>query len=104
MAVKSPVETVRDYNPALADAFMALRKAAVTGPLDETACELIIVGALATTGEEASFRVHARRLRKLGVDAAALRQAVMSTLAATTSFAQVVAAIRWIDAIYAEET
>jgi alkylhydroperoxidase/carboxymuconolactone decarboxylase family protein YurZ len=102
MALKSPVETVREHNPALADAFMALRKAAAEGPLDETSCELIVVGALATTGEESSFKVHARRLRKLGVAAPAVHQAVMVTLAATTSFAQVVAALQWIDAVYAE--
>jgi alkylhydroperoxidase/carboxymuconolactone decarboxylase family protein YurZ len=98
----SPVDFVRQHNPAVADAFQALRKAAVFGPLDEVTYELVVAGALATTGEEGSFKVHTRRLRKLGVDAPSVRQAVLATLAASTTFSQVVNALHWIDAVYAE--
>lgn len=98
----TPVEFVRQYNPDLADSFGALRRAAVQGPLDEATYELIIIAALATVGEEGSFKVHARRLRKLGVAPEALRQAVTATLAASASFGKVVAALRWIDAILDE--
>lgn len=94
-----PVEQVRKDNPTLADAFIALRNAAVSGPLDETTCELILLAALATTGDEGSFKVHARRLSKLGADPSAMRQAVSSTLAATSRFGQMVSALRWIDQV-----
>lgn len=98
----TPVEYLRQINPALADAFGALRKAAVAGPLDEKTYELVVVGALATCGEEGSFKVHARRLRKLGASAEEVRQAVMATLAASTTFSQVVAALHWVDDVFAE--
>ncbi len=99
----NPVQFVTQYNPEVAEAFQALRKAVGKGPLDEHACELIVIGALATTGEEGSFKVHARRLRKMGAPAEELRQAVLVTLAASTTFSQVVSALRWVDDIYAEE-
>lgn len=98
----SPVDYVRQYNPAAADAFQALRAAAVMGPLDEQTYELIVIGALATTGEEGSFKVHARRLRKLDAPVEALRQAVLATLAASTTFSQAVAALHWIDDVFSE--
>ena len=98
----NPVQFVKQYNPAAAEAFQALRQAVVVGPLDERTCELIVIGALATAGEEGSFKVHARRLRAMDVPAEELRQAVMVTLAASTTFSQTVAALRWIDDIYAE--
>lgn len=103
MSKLSPVEFVAQYNDGAANAFQALRKAVVQGPLDERTSELIVVGALATTGEEGSFKVHARRLRKMEVPAEELRQAVLVTLAASTTFSQAVAALRWVDDVYAEE-
>lgn len=103
MAAKlSPIDYVRQHNAAAAEAFQALRKAAVSGPLDEQTYELIVIGALATTGEEGSFKVHARRLRKLGASGEALRQAVLCTLAASTTFSQVVDALHWVDDVFAE--
>ena len=103
MAAKlSPVDYVRQYNPALAEGFQALRKAAVAGPLDERTCELIVLGSLVNTGEEGSFKVHGRRLVKLGVSSEALRQAVMATAAASTTWSQVVTALRWVDDLAAE--
>lgn len=98
----NPVEYVRQHNGDLADAFQAMRRAATQGPLDETTSELILLAALATTGEEQSFRLHARRLVKLGAPPDAMRQAVMITMAATTTWSQVVAALKWVDAVLEE--
>lgn len=102
MSKTSPVDYVRQHNPELAEAFQTLRKAAVQGPLDEPTYELIVIGSLAATGEEGSFKVHARRLKSLGVGADAVRQAVMATLAASTTFSQTVAALRWLDEVFAD--
>ena len=98
----NPVQFVTQYNPEAAEAFQALRKAVTQGPLDEHACELIVIGALATSGEEGSFKIHARRLRKMGAPAEELRQAVLVTLAASTTFSQAVSSMRWVDDVYAE--
>ncbi len=103
MAKLNPIQFVGQYNPEVAAAFQALRQAALKGPLDETTCELIVLGALANTGEEGSFKVHGRRLRKLGVAPEALRQAVMATVGASTTWSQIVAALRWVDDLVAEE-
>jgi alkylhydroperoxidase/carboxymuconolactone decarboxylase family protein YurZ len=99
----NPVQFVSQYNADAAEAFQQLRKAALAGPLDEHACELIVIGALATTGEEGSFKVHARRLKLMGAPAEELRQAVMVTIGASTTFAQVVAALKWVDDVFAGE-
>ena len=94
----SNVEFLRQISPASAEAFQALRKSVMAaGPLDHTTCELIALGALATSGEEDSFKVHARRLVKEGVGLDALRQAVLVTFAASTTFSQIIAALHWID-------
>jgi alkylhydroperoxidase/carboxymuconolactone decarboxylase family protein YurZ len=98
----TPVEYLRLHNAAAADAFVALRNAAVSGPLDAHTCELVVLGSLVVTGNEGSFKVHARRLLRDGVAADALRQAAMVTMAATTTFGQVIAALKWIDAVCAE--
>ncbi|HTJ95704.1 MAG TPA: carboxymuconolactone decarboxylase family protein [Pararobbsia sp.] len=93
----TPVEYLRSINPAAADAFVALRHAAAAGPLDEHMCELVVLGTLAVTGQEGSFKVHAKRVIATGGDPAAIRQAVLATLGATTTFSQVVTALKWID-------
>jgi len=98
----SPIDYVKQYNPGVADAFQAMRKAALAGPLDETACELIVLGALVNTGEEGSFKVHGRRLLKLGASPEALRQAVLVTVAASTTWSQIVAGLKWVDDLVAE--
>lgn len=99
----NPVQFVSQYNADAGAAFQQLRKAVMAGPLDEHACELIVIGALATTGEEGSFKVHARRLKTMGAPAEELRQAVLVTLGASTTFSLVVSALRWVDDVYAEE-
>jgi 4-carboxymuconolactone decarboxylase len=99
----SPVEYLRTHSADTADAFQALRKAVMaSGPLDEKTCELITLGALVTCESEGSFKTHARRLKREGVSLAAMRQAVLVTFAASTTFSQVSAGLRWIDDVVAE--
>ena len=94
----NPTQYLASVDAPSAEAFQALRKAVMkSGPLDERICELIVTSAFAASGQEDSFKVHAKRLVALGCDAAEIRQAVLVTLAATTTFSQVVAALRWID-------
>lgn len=99
----SPIDYLKQFSPETGTAFQALRAAVVAaGPLDSHTCELISLGGLVTAGSQESFKVHARRLLKAGVPAAALRQAVLVTLGAATTFAQTLDGLRWIDAVLEE--
>lgn len=99
----TPLDKLAEASPATAQAFQDLRKAVLaSGPLDGHTCELIVLGAMATRGYEASFKTHARRLLKEKVDPAKIRQAVLVTLAATTAFSEVSAALRWVEEVVAE--
>ena len=99
----NPVEKLAAISPNAAQAFQDLRKAVLaSGPLDHHTCELIVLGAMVTAGHESSFKTHARRLLKEKVDPAALRQAVLVTFAATTSFTDVSAGLRWVDEALAD--
>ena len=99
----SPVEYLRTHSAETAEAFQALRKAVMaSGPLDEMTCELIALGALVTAESEGSFKTHARRLKREGVPPAAMRQAVLVTFGASTTFSQVGAGLRWVDDVVAE--
>src|SRR5713226_9576963 len=94
----TPVEYLAQFSPAASAAFQSLRKAVMqSGPLDAHTCELITLGAFATARAESGFKTHARRLLKDGVPVAALRQAVLVTFAATTTFTSLIDALRWID-------
>ena len=94
----SPIDYLRQVSPDTAAAFQALRKAVlIAGPLDAHTCELIALGGLVTAGSEQSFKTHARRLLRDGVPAAALRQAVLTTFGASTTFSHVLAGLRWIE-------
>ncbi len=94
----TPVEYLKEVSAPTAEAFQALRKAVLaSGPLDAHTCELVTLGAFATTGNEASFKTHARRLLNEGVAIDALRQAVLVTFGATTTFSLVSDALHWID-------
>lgn len=100
MATLTPVEYLAQVNSATADAFQALRKAVLSaGPLDAYTCELIALGAFVTSGNEASFKTHARRLLKEGAAPAALRHAVLVTFGATTTFSQISDALHWVDEV-----
>jgi alkylhydroperoxidase/carboxymuconolactone decarboxylase family protein YurZ len=99
----SPLDYVKQFSADTGVAFQALRKSVLgSGPLDAHTCELIVLGALVTSGGESSFKIHARRLLKEGVAVEALRQAVLVTLGASTTLAQVIAGLRWIDAVQSE--
>ena len=99
----TPVEKLAAASPGTAQAFQDLRKAVLaSGPLDNHTCELIVLGAMATAGYEASFKTHARRLLKEKVSPAALRQAVLVTFGATTSFSEVSAGLRWVEEVVSE--
>lgn len=99
----TPVEFLAQFSPKASAAFQDLRKAVLeSGPLDHSTCELITLGAFATTGNESSFKTHARRLLREKVPIEAMRQAVLVTFAATTTFSAVVAALRWIEDVAAE--
>ena len=101
----TPVEYLAQFSPQASRAFQELRKAVQqSGPLDLHTCELITLGALVTARNEASFKIHARRLLKENVAVETLRQAVMVTFAATTTFTDVVAGLRWIDEVIAENS
>ena len=96
------VEYLAQFSAETSESFQALRRAVMdSGPLDHNTCELITLGAFVTTGAEGSFKIHARRLLNDGVDVAALRQATLVTFAATATFSQVIAALRWIDDLMA---
>lgn len=99
----SPVDFLRQFSPETADSFQALRKAvAAAGPLDMVTGELVILAALVTAQSEGSFKVHARRLCKENVPVEAMRHAVLLTLAASTTFSQVISGLRWIDDVAKE--
>ena len=94
----TPVQYLAQFSPEASRSFQELRSSVMeSGPLDRNTCELITLGAFATVGNEASFKTHARRLLKEDVPVAALRQAVLVTFAATATFGDIVAALRWID-------
>src|SRR5665213_3355632 len=101
----SPVEFLKQHSAGAADAFQALRKAVMSsGPLDAHTCELITLGGLVTCQSEGSFKTHARRLVRDGVPLESLRQAVLVTFGASTTFAQVNAGLHWIDDVAAEKS
>jgi alkylhydroperoxidase/carboxymuconolactone decarboxylase family protein YurZ len=85
-------------SPDAGVAFRALRDALLAaGPLDKTTCELVVIAGLATAGYEDSFKIHSRRLLDAEVPSAALRHAVLVTLAATSTAFQVARALQWLD-------
>lgn len=96
----SPMQYLAQFSPAASESFQSLRKAVLaSGPLDNHTCELITLGAMVTARNEASFKTHARRLLSEDVPIDELRQAVLVTFGATTTFTDVVAGLRWIDDI-----
>jgi len=101
----SPLDYVKQFSADTGAAFQALRKSVLgSGPLDAHTCELIVLGGLVTSGGELSFKIHARRLLKEGVAVEALRQAVFVTLGASTTLAQVISGLRWIEAVQSESS
>ncbi len=98
IASLSPLDYLKHFSGDAGNAFQALRKGVMAaGPLDAHTFELISLGGLVTSGGEQSFRTHGRRLLRDGVPAAALRQAVLVTLGASTTFNQVIEGLKWIE-------
>jgi alkylhydroperoxidase/carboxymuconolactone decarboxylase family protein YurZ len=102
-AALSPIDYLKAISGETGAAFQALRKAVMqAGPLDKHTCELIALGGLVTSGSEQSFKTHARRLLREGVAGAALRQAVLVTFGASTTFSQVLAGLQWVEQLEKE--
>jgi alkylhydroperoxidase/carboxymuconolactone decarboxylase family protein YurZ len=97
---KKPAEVLAGANPAAAEAFASLRRAAESGPLDAATVELIVVGSLASVAQLSSLAVHVKRAATLGVTLEQLNQAIVSTLAASAGFNDVVAALTAAEAAY----
>ncbi len=97
---KKPAEVLAAANPAAAEAFAALRKAAEAGPLDQGTVELIVIGSLASVAQLGSLAVHVKRAATLEVTLEQINQAIVSTLAASAGFNDVVAALRAAEAAY----
>lgn len=91
---RKPAEVLASANPGAADAFAALRKAVEAGPLDQATTELILIGSLASTKQFGSLAVHVKRAVGLGVTTEQINQAIVSTLAASSTFNDVVEALR----------
>jgi alkylhydroperoxidase/carboxymuconolactone decarboxylase family protein YurZ len=91
---KKPAEVLSDANPAAAAAFAELRRAVESGPLDPKTVELIVIGSLAAVGQLGSLEVHVKRALGLGASMEQINQAIVATLAASTLFNDVVAALR----------
>jgi alkylhydroperoxidase/carboxymuconolactone decarboxylase family protein YurZ len=97
---KKPAEVLAGANPDAAEAFAALRRAAEAGPLDQGTVELVVIGALASVGQLGSLAVHVKRAIQLGVTAEQINQAIVSTLAASAVFNDVVDALRAAELAY----
>lgn len=97
---RTAVDDLAALCPDAAAAHRALRKSVLgSGPLDAHTCELIVLGGFVTARIESGFKAHARRLLKEGVSKDILRQTVLVTLGATTSFPVAMEALRWVDEI-----
>jgi alkylhydroperoxidase/carboxymuconolactone decarboxylase family protein YurZ len=100
----SPLDYLKHFSADTGNAFQSLRKSvAAAGPLDAHTCELIALGGLVTSGSEQSFKTHGRRLLRDGVSAAALRQAVLVTLGASTTFSQAIDGLKWVEQLEREK-
>ncbi|KAB2881626.1 MAG: hypothetical protein F9K38_09705 [Pseudorhodoplanes sp.] len=99
----SPSIQLRAVNKEAGESFRAMRQAVMSaGPLDGRTCELIVLSSLASTGLELSFKVHALKARKAGIDKAALQHAVLVTLGAATVIMRITEALRWLEEVEAE--
>ena len=99
---RPPTVCLGEVSPEARDQYRQMRTTLIaTGPLDAATCELINVVGFAMLGYETSFKVHAKRLVEGGMAKAAIQQAVIATLGATTVIYQVARALDWIDEVYA---
>lgn len=99
-ASRPPTVCLGEVSPDARDQYRQLRTTLMaSGPLDAATCELINVVGLAMLGYEPSFKLHAKRLVDGGMPKAAIQQAVIATLGATTVLYQVALALDWIDEV-----
>ena len=91
---RKPAEVLAAANPPAAASFAELRRAVESGPLDQLTVELILIGSLAAVGQLGSLAVHVKRAVSLGATTQQINQAIVSTLAASALFNDVVAALR----------
>ncbi|HLI27524.1 MAG TPA: carboxymuconolactone decarboxylase family protein [Chloroflexota bacterium] len=99
---RSALDVLKQHAPEAADAFSALRRSLTgAGSLPPATQELIVSATFVVTGQEGAFRTHARRALQHGASLADLQQAVLLTLGATATLAQVASALRWLEALEA---
>lgn len=95
--IPHPLGKIREADGAVADGFLAMRKAiAESGPLDSVTLEYIYLGAFATVGSEDAVKIHAGRLLDAGQPPEAVLQCVLNLLGATATMVQVSQAVGWI--------
>ncbi|HTK02323.1 MAG TPA: carboxymuconolactone decarboxylase family protein [Bordetella sp.] len=96
--IPSPNDELRAISAPIHESFRALREAVRTsGPIDEATRELILIGALATAGEEAAVKLHAERALGMGMAKEALVQSVLLTFGITTTLLGTTRAVGWIE-------
>lgn len=100
---QTPLDKLAAVSPTVAEGFKALRKGVFDGPLDEATIELVVVGALAATGQQPALRVHVKRLLALDVPPESIRQAIVSTLAAASTLTPTVAALDVVQQVVDEQ-
>ena len=91
---RTPMDKLAELAPGLSDGFKAMRDGVfAAGPLSRHTVELIVIASLVATRGHQSLRVHVRRLLVEDADPAELRQAVVATLGASATLAEVIEAL-----------
>lgn len=99
------LDTLTAAAPGVAEGFGILRKNVLNcGPLTPEIVELVVVGALAATGQEGALRVHVRRLVQMDVDVARIRQALVAPLGAASTLTETAQALRILNEEHAGES
>lgn len=93
-----PLDVLGRTTPDVVAGFSKLRSAVMdAGPLDTPTAELVLVAALAASGDLESMRTHVRRGLASGLEEAAMKHAIALTLGAATTLNSVVAALRVVE-------
>lgn len=91
---RTPLDKLGEVSPRIAEGFRLLRQGVVEdGPLGIDVVELVVVGALAATRQHDALVVHLKRLLKLEVDHAAIRQALVAPFGAAATLTATVEAL-----------
>jgi AhpD family alkylhydroperoxidase len=95
--VPRPWERFDERFPRVVAAYESLRSACnEAGPLDEATVALVKLAVSVGGGFERTVRVHAKKARRAGADADALRQIVLVALP-TIGLPAALDALRWVD-------